>query len=159
MSLLDLKMQDAGTRAIVMANNDAAAARAAADAKRLLGSSNTAAAKDLFTFKEALAQVNSEGLEKLNANLQKAQDEFDGFRDSVAGGLTGQLDFAGAVDSAKEGGTSIVDGISAQAGGIVAFGEQLQLLLSTSLSQESFAAVAALSAERGAALATDGRTV
>jgi hypothetical protein len=155
MSLLDLKMQDAGTRAIVMANNDAAAARAAADAKRLLGSSSTAAAKDLFTFKEALAQVNSEGLEKLNANLQKAQDEFDGFRDSVAGGLTGQLDFAGAVDAAKEGGTGIVDGISAQAGGIVAFGVQLQELLKGQLSEDAFTAVAALSAERGAALANE----
>jgi hypothetical protein len=155
MSLLDLKMQDAGTRAIVMANNDAAASNAAANAKKLLGSSSAGAAKDLFTFKEALAQVNSEGLEKLNANLQKAQDEFDGFRDSVAGGLTGQLDFAGAVDAAKEGGTSIVDGISGQATGIVAFGEQLLGLLQTTLSEESFAAVAALSAERGAALASE----
>jgi len=120
-----------------------------------VGTSSAGAAKDTFTFKEALEQVNKEGLEKLNANLKKAQDEFDGFRDSVAGGLTGQLDFAGAIDDAKEGGTGIVDGISAQAGGIVAFGEQLKLLLSTSLSQESFAAVAALSAERGAALASE----
>jgi hypothetical protein len=159
MSLLDLKMQDAGTRAIVMANNDAAARRAAAAAAAaaaaLVGSSSVAAAKDVFTFKEALAQVNSEGLEKLNANLKVAQDEFDGFRNSVAGGLTGQLSFANAVDDAKEGGTGIVDGITGQAAGIVAFGEQLKLLLSTSLSQESFAAVAALSAERGAALATE----
>jgi hypothetical protein len=120
-----------------------------------VGTSSASAAKDTFTFKEALAQVNKEGLEKLNANLKVAQEEFDGFRKSVAGSLTGQLDFAGAVDAAKEGGTSIVDGISGQATGIVAFGEQLQLLLSTSLSQESFAAVAALSAERGAALASE----
>ena len=155
MSLLDLKMQDAGTRAIVMANNDAAAARAAADAKKLLGNNTAGAAKDLFTFKEALAQVNSEGLEKLNANLKQAQDEFNGFRDSVAGGLSGQLDFAGAVDDATKGGTGIVDGITGQAKGIVAFGEQLQDLLKTSLSQEAFTAVAALSAERGAALAKE----
>jgi len=120
-----------------------------------VGTSSAGAAKDTFTFKEALSQVNSEGLEKLNANLKKAQDEFDGFRDSVAGSLTGQLDFAGAVDAAKEGGTGIVDGISAQAGGIVAFGEQLLGLLQTTLSEESFAAVAALSAERGAALANE----
>lgn len=155
MSLLDLKMQDAGTRAIVMANNDEAAARAAANAKRLLGSSSVAAAKDVLTFKEALAQVNSEGLEKLNANLKIAQEEFDGFRDSIAGGLTGQLDFAGAVDAAKEGGTGIVDGISGQAVGIVKFGEQLQGLLKTELSAEAFTAVAALSAERGAQLAKE----
>jgi hypothetical protein len=109
----------------------------------------------VFTFKEALAQVNSEGLEKLNANLKVAQDEFDGFRDSVAGGLTGQLNFANAVDKAKEGGTGIVDGITGQANGIVAFGEQLKLLLGTSLSEESFKAVSALSAERGAALAKE----
>jgi hypothetical protein len=94
-------------------------------------------------------------LEKLNANLKVAQEEFDGFRKSVAGGLTGQLDFAGAVDTAKEGGTSIVDGITAQAGGIVKFGEQLQGLLKTELSAEAFTAVAALSAERGAQLAKE----
>ena len=120
-----------------------------------VGTSSAGAAKDTFTFKEALAKVNSEGLEKLNANLKVAQDEFDGFRKSVAGGLTGQLDFAGAVDAAKEGGTSIVDGISGQAGGIVKFGEQLQGLLKTELSEEAFAAVAALSAERGAQLAKE----
>jgi hypothetical protein len=91
MSLLDQKMQDAGTRAIVMANNDAAARRVTATTTTSVGTSSAAAAKDVFTFKEALAQVNSEGLEKLNANLKVAQDEFDGFRDSVASGLTGQL--------------------------------------------------------------------
>jgi hypothetical protein len=155
MSLLDQRMQDAGTRAIVMANNEAAARRVTATTTTSVGTSSAAAAKDVFTFKEALAQVNSEGLEKLNANLKVAQDEFDGFRDSVAGGLTGQLNFANAVDAAKEGGTGIVDGITGQANGIVAFGEQLKLLLSTSLSEESFTAVAALSAERGAALATE----
>ena len=120
-----------------------------------VGTSSAGATKDTFTFKEALAQVNSEGLEKLNANLKQAQDEFDGFRDSVAGGLTGQLDFGSAVDAAKEKGTGIVDGISGQAKGIVKFGEQLQELLGTSLSAESFAAVAALSAERGSALAKE----
>jgi hypothetical protein len=120
-----------------------------------VGTSSASAAKDTFAFKEALAQVNKEGLEKLNANLKVAQEEFDGFRKSVAGGLTGQLDFAGAVDAAKEGGTSIVDGISAQAGGIVKFGEQLQGLLKTELSEEAFTAVAALSAERGAQLAKE----
>jgi hypothetical protein len=155
MSSLDQKMQDAGTRAIVMANNDAAARRITATATTSVGTSSAAAAKDVFTFKEALAQVNSEGLEKLNANLQAAQDEFNGFRDSVAGGLTGQLNFASAVDKAKEGGTGIVDGISAQAGGIVKFGEQLQGLLKTELSEEAFTAVAALSAERGAQLAKE----
>jgi len=155
MSSLDQKMQDAGTRAIVMANNDAAARRITATATTSVGTSSAAAAKDVFTFKEALAQVNTEGLEKLNANLKTAQDEFNGFRDSVAGGLTGQLNFASAVDKAKEGGTGIVDGITAQAGGIEDFGKQLIKLLSTSLSQESFTAVAALSAERGAALATE----
>jgi hypothetical protein len=155
MSLLDQKMQDAGTRAIVMANNDAAARRVANIATVETGTSSAAAAKDVFTFKEALAQVNSEGLEKLNANLKVAQDEFDGFRDSVAGGLTGQLNLASAVDAAKEGGTGIVDGITAQAGGIVAFGTQLQALLGTSLSEEAFKAVSALSAARGSALATE----
>ena len=154
MSSLDQKMQDAGTRAIVMANNDAAARRITAAATTSVGTSSAAAAKDVFTFKEALAQVNSEGLEKLNANLQAAQDEFNGFRDSVAGGLTGQLNFASAVDKAKEGGTGIVDGITGQANGIVAFGEQLLALLETSLSEESFAAVAAMTAERGSQLAT-----
>jgi hypothetical protein len=64
-----------------------------------VGTSSVGAAKDTFTFKEALQQVNSEGLEKLNANLKKAQDEFDGFRDSVAGGLTGQLDPEAALKS------------------------------------------------------------
>ncbi len=113
------------------------------------------AAKETYTFRDALASVNADGLEKLNSNLKQAQEEFDGFRDSVAGGLSGQLDFAGAIDAAKENGTGIVDGISGQAKGIVKFGEQLQELLGTSLSAESFAAVASLSAERGAQLAKE----
>jgi len=112
-------------------------------------------AKETYTFKDALAAVSSEGLERLNANLKTAQEEFEGFRKATAAGLSGQLDFGGAVDAAKEGGTGIVDGITGQAAGIVAFGEQLKLLLGTSLSEESFVAVAALSAERGAALATE----
>jgi hypothetical protein len=149
-------VNQSGSKALADAQNDVNKLTADYnESLKSVGTSSTAAAKDTFTFKEALQQVNSEGLEKLNANLKKAQDEFDGFRDSVAGSLTGQLDFAGAVDSAKEGGTSIVDGISAQAGGIVAFGEQLQGLLKTELSEEAFAAVAALSAERGAQLAKE----
>jgi hypothetical protein len=155
MSLLDQKMQDAGTRAIVMANNEAAARRVTATTTTSVGTSSAEAAKDVFTFKEALKQVNSEGLEKLNANLKVAQDEFDGFRDSVAGGLTGQLNFASAVDAAKEKGTGIVDGITGQAKGIEDFGKELIKLLGTSLSEESFKAVAALSAERGVALAKE----
>jgi hypothetical protein len=122
---------------------------------KITTTTTTGVAKETYTFKDALAAVSSEGLERLNANLKTAQEEFEGFRKATAAGLTGQLDFAGAVDDAKEGGTGIVDGISGQATGIVAFGNQLLGLLQTSLSAESFAAVAALSAERGAALATE----
>ena len=158
MSRMNQNMQDAGTRALFVAGADDTlrlAAQDAAAAVSSLSGSSGGAAKDLFTFKEALAAVNDAGLEQLNANLKAAQDEFDGFRKSVAGGLTGQLDFGSAIDEAKKGGTGIVEGISGQAAGIVAFGEQLKALLSTSLSQESFTAVAALSAERGSALATE----
>ena len=158
MSRIDQAMQDAGSRALFVATADDTLRLAAADAASAvsgLGGSSGGAAKDLFTFKEALAEVNAAGLEKLNANLKAAQDEFDGFRTSIAGGISGQLDFGSAIDEAKKGGTGIVDGIVAQAKGIEDFGEQLQLLLKTSLSKESFLAVSALTAERGAALATE----
>ena len=118
-------------------------------------STTSGAVKETYTFKDALAAVSSEGLERLNANLKKAQEEFEGFRKSTAAGLSGQLNFGTAIDAAAAGGTGIVDGIKAQAGGIVAFGEQLQGLLGTSLSEEAFTAVAALSAERGAQLAKE----
>ena len=118
-------------------------------------STTSGAAKETYTFKDALAAVSSEGLERLNANLKKAQEEFEGFRKSTAAGLSGQLNFGTAIDAAAAGGTGIVDGITAQAGGIVAFGEQLQGLLKTELSEEAFTAVAALSAERGAQLAKE----
>jgi hypothetical protein len=120
-----------------------------------LGSSTGGAARDLYTFKEALAEVNEAGLEKLYANLKAAEDEFAAFRMSISGAISGQLDFGSAIDEAKKGGTGIVAGIASQSDGIVAFGEQLLALLETSLSEESFLAVAALSAERGAALATE----
>ena len=158
MSRINQAMQDAGSRAIFVASADDTlrlAAQDAATATASLGTSSGGAARDLFTFKEALAEVNAAGLEKLNANLKAAQNEFDGFRTSIAGGISGQLDFGSAIDAAKEGGTGIVTGIASQADGIVAFGEQLLALLETSLSEESFLAVAALSAERGSQLATE----
>jgi hypothetical protein len=120
-----------------------------------VGGGASAAAKETYTFKEALAAVNESGLQQLKANLDKAQAAFDGFRTSISGSISGQLDFAGAADEAKKGGTSIVGGIVSQAAGITAFGEQLLEVLKTSLSEEAFLAVAALSAERGSALATE----
>ena len=118
-------------------------------------STTSGAAKETYTFKDALAAVSSEGLERLNANLKTAQEEFEGFRKSTAAGLSGQLNFGTAIDAAAAGGTGIVDGITAQAGGIVKFGEQLLGLLKAELSEEAFTAVAALSAERGAQLAKE----
>ena len=158
LSRMDQNMQDAGTRALFVASADDTlrlAAQAAAAAVSGLSDSSGGASKDLFTFKEALAAVNDAGLEQLNANLKAAQEEFDGFRKSVAGGITGQLDFGSAIDEAKKGGTGIVEGIAGQAQGIVAFGEQLLSLLKVDLSEEAFLAVAQLSAERGSALATE----
>ena len=127
----------------------------AAEKLHKVGGGASAAAKETYTFKEALAAVNESGLQQLKANLDKAQAAFDGFRTSISGSISGQLDFAGAADEAKKGGTSIVGGIVSQAAGITAFGEQLLEVLKTSLSEEAFLAVAALSAERGSALATE----
>jgi len=157
-SNLDQDMQDAGTRAGALAvadDNLRLESDRAAVAVAGLGSSTGGAARDLYTFKEALAEVNEAGLEKLYANLKAAEDEFAAFRMSISGAISGQLDFGSAIDEAKKGGTGIVAGIASQSDGIVAFGEQLLALLETSLSEESFLAVAALSAERGAALATE----
>lgn len=160
MSQTDLAMQDAGTRGIYQAVADdntrlAAAADLASISVASVGGSTGGAAKETFKFKDALAAVNADGLERLNANLDTAKKAFDDFNASISGGISGQLDFAGAADDAKKGGTGIVDGIVAQSKGIVAFGDQLKELLKGSLSEESFLAVAALSAERGAALATE----
>ena len=149
-------VNQSGSKALANAQN--AVNELTAEYNASLVSTSTAAsgaAKETYTFKEALAAVNESGLQQLNDNLKKAQEAFDGFRGSISGSISGQLDFAGAADEAKKGGTSIVGGIVSQAAGITAFGEQLKLLLGTSLSQESFTAVAALSAERGSALATE----
>lgn len=157
-SNLDQDMQDAATRAGALAvadDNLRLESDRAAVAVTGLGSSTGGAARDLYTFKEALAEVNEAGLEKLYANLKAAEDEFAAFRTSISGAISGQLDFGSAIDEAKKGGTGIVAGIASQADGIVAFGEQLLALLETSLSEEAFLAVSALTAERGAALATE----
>ena len=149
-------VNQSGSKALANAQN--AVNELTAEYNASLVSTSTAAsgaAKETYTFKEALAAVNESGLQQLNDNLKKAQEAFDGFRGSISGSISGQLDFAGAADEAKKGGTSIVGGIVSQAAGITAFGEQLKLLLGTSLSEESFIAVAALSAERGSALATE----
>lgn len=103
---------------------------------------------------EADARIKST-LDTLKTNLDEAQRKFDQFRTGLSSSIFGQLDPSQAVDTAKETGGSIVDAFVKQAAGVQKFGEQLQALLQTNLSEEAFALVAQMSAEKGTLLASE----
>lgn len=127
---------------------------------RSAGSSSTKSLKDLReefekTFnQEADARIKTT-LETLKKGLDDAQQKFDQFRTGLSTSIFGQLDPSQAVDTAKETGGSIVDAFVKQAAGVQKFGEQLQELLKTNLSEEAFALVAQMSAEKGTLLASE----
>lgn len=124
------------------------------------GASSTKSLKDLReefekTFnQEADARIKTT-LETLKKGLDDAQQKFDQFRTGLSTSIFGQLDPSQAVDTAKETGGSIVDAFVKQAAGVQKFGEQLQQLLQTNLSEEAFALVAQMSAEKGTLLASE----
>lgn len=107
------------------------------------------------TFGERSTELIGATLERLKTGLDEAKTKFSEFASSISGGLFGQLNVGSAVDQAKDSGASIVDTFVNQASGIQAFGDQLQKLLSTNLSEEAFAMVASLSAEKGKLLADE----
>jgi predicted nucleic acid-binding protein len=117
----------------------------------------TRSLKDDFkaTFGEASKKAIAETLDTLKQKLDEAKSKFDEFASGISSGLFGQLNIGGAVDQAQESGGSIVGAFVDQAAGIQAFGDQLQALLQTNLSEEAFAMVASLSAEKGTLLANE----
>jgi hypothetical protein len=117
----------------------------------------TRSLKDDFkaTFGEASKKAISETLDTLKQKLDEAKNKFDEFATGISSGLFGQLSITGAVDQAQESGGSIVGAFVDQAAGIQAFGDKLQQLLQTNLSEEAFAMVASLSAEKGTLLANE----
>ncbi len=127
---------------------------------RSSGASSTKSLKDLReefekTFnQEADARIKTT-LDTLKKGLDDAQQKFDQFRTGLSTSIFGQLDPSQAVDTAKETGGSIVDAFVKQAAGVQKFGEQLQALLQTNLSEEAFALVAQMSAEKGTLLASE----
>lgn len=107
------------------------------------------------TFNDAAKEAISNTLDTLKGKLDDAKKAFDEFAGGIASGLFGQLNVSGAVDKAGETGGSIVGEFVKQADGIQAFGDQLQQLLQTNLSEEAFALVASLSADKGKLLADE----
>jgi hypothetical protein len=117
----------------------------------------TRSLKDDFkaTFGEASKKAIADTLDTLKTKLDEAKAKFDQFASGISSGLFGQLNIGGAVDQAQESGGSIVGAFVDQAAGIQAFGDKLQQLLQTNLSEEAFAMVASLSAEKGTLLANE----
>jgi hypothetical protein len=121
---------------------------------------NTASLKDnRDAFREAFGEASRAAIEStlatLRDGLDKAREKFTSFASTITSGLFGQLNIGSAVDAAAESGGSIVGSFVDQAAGVQAFGDQLQELLKTNLSEEAFAMVASLSAEKGALLANE----
>ena len=124
------------------------------------GSSATKSLKDLReefekTFNQEADTRIKTTLDTLKKGLDDAQQKFDQFRTGLSTSIFGQIDPSAAVDAAKESGGSIVDAFVKQAAGVQKFGEQLQELLKTNLSEEAFALVAQMSAEKGTLLASE----
>lgn len=121
---------------------------------------NTASLKEnRDAFREAFGESAREAIKStlatLSDGLDKAKERFTSFASTISAGLFGQLNIGSAVDAAAESGGSIVGSFVDQAAGVQAFGDQLQQLLQTNLSEEAFALVASLSAEKGALLANE----
>ena len=121
---------------------------------------NTASLKEnRDAFREAFGEASRAAIEStlatLRDGLDKAKEKFTSFASTITSGLFGQLNIGSAVDAAAESGGSIVGSFVDQAAGVQAFGDQLQQLLTTNLSEEAFAMVASLSAEKGALLANE----
>jgi hypothetical protein len=121
---------------------------------------NTASLKDnRDAFREAFGESAREAIQStlatLRDGLDQAREKFTSFASTISSGLFGQLNIGSAVDAAAESGGSIVGSFVDQAAGVQAFGDQLQKLLKTNLSEEAFAMVASLSAEKGALLAKE----
>ena len=121
---------------------------------------NTASLKEnRDAFREAFGEASREAIKStlatLSDGLDKAKERFTSFASTISAGLFGQLNIGSAVDAAAESGGSIVGSFVDQAAGVQAFGDQLQQLLQTNLSEEAFAMVASLSAEKGALLANE----
>jgi hypothetical protein len=121
---------------------------------------NTASLKEnRDAFREAFGESAREAIQStlatLRDGLDQAREKFTSFASTISTGLFGQLNIGSAVDAAAESGGSIVGSFVDQAAGVQAFGDQLQKLLKTNLSEEAFAMVASLSAEKGALLAKE----
>jgi hypothetical protein len=121
---------------------------------------NTASLKEnRDAFREAFGESAREAIQStlatLRDGLDQAREKFTSFASTISSGLFGQLNIGSAVDAAAESGGSIVGSFVDQAAGVQAFGDQLQKLLKTNLSEEAFAMVASLSAEKGALLAKE----
>jgi len=132
------------------------------EAKGASGSikNNTASLKEnRDAFREAFGEASREAIKStlatLSDGLDKAKEKFTSFASTITAGLFGQLNIGSAVDAAAESGGSIVGSFVDQAAGVQAFGDQLQQLLQTNLSEEAFALVASLSAEKGKLLADE----
>jgi hypothetical protein len=121
---------------------------------------NTASLKEnRDAFREAFGESAREAIQStlatLRDGLDQAREKFTSFASTISSGLFGQLNIGSAVDAAAESGGSIVGSFVDQAAGVQKFGDQLQELLKTNLSEEAFAMVASLSAEKGALLAKE----
>jgi hypothetical protein len=146
-----------GLTATVVALDDVTESTSGATGATTSLTNSLKANRDAFrdSFGEASREAIKSTLATLSDGLDKAKERFTSFASTISAGLFGQLNIGSAVDAAAESGGSIVGSFVDQAAGVQAFGDQLQQLLQTNLSEEAFALVASLSAEKGALLANE----
>jgi hypothetical protein len=146
-----------GLTATVVALDDVTESTSGATGATTSLTNSLKANRDAFrdSFGEASREAIKSTLATLSDGLDKAKEKFTSFASTISSGLFGQLNIGSAVDAAAESGGSIVGSFVDQAAGVQAFGDQLQQLLQTNLSEEAFALVASLSAEKGALLANE----
>ena len=146
-----------GLTATVVALDDVTESTSGATGATTSLTNSLKANRDAFrdSFGEASREAIKSTLATLSDGLDKAKEKFTSFASTISAGLFGQLNIGSAVDAAAESGGSIVGSFVDQAAGVQAFGDQLQQLLQTNLSEEAFALVASLSAEKGALLANE----
>lgn len=104
---------------------------------------------------ESYGKWFADSIDKLKTKLNEAKDAFNSFKTDIASRVMGGLDFNSAIDSAQEGGGTIVDAIVAQADNVRAFAQQVQDLLARGLSQSAFQYVTNLTGDRGRQIANE----
>lgn len=94
-------------------------------------------------------------LEQAQADLQAAQDAFNGFADEVANAVTGAISFQEAYRAGEESGLGFLEGLRAQAERAAEFAAMIRQLVAQGLSEAALRQVLAAGAEAGSNIAAE----